>query len=167
MEEFLLLGISFAHMLRMPLDTDAEGVEKYFQAFNKAILTDSRNCQTRTKLVYCLMVQAVDLDGVFTQDAAQFGIGGDLNSVDSFAFGWEMGVPAHLRSFNILIECAIIENVQQLDTPADAENRPVGGKKSLQHSHFRFVTELVGLAALFSGCLTVERGIEICAAGEQ
>ena len=61
-------GIIHVHVLRVPLDTDAEGVVHRFQSLNDSVLADRRYPQPSPHLIRRLMVQTVDHPRFGTQN---------------------------------------------------------------------------------------------------
>ena len=66
-------------MLRMPLDTDAEGMTVQFQCLCDSVGADSRYGQSLADLVCGLMVQAVYLNHFCLQNLMQSGFRGKGN----------------------------------------------------------------------------------------
>ena len=48
------------HMLRMPLDTQAEGMGGMYNGFHNPVLTDGTDCQILSQSIHSLVMEAVD-----------------------------------------------------------------------------------------------------------
>lgn len=162
----LLLAVA-NHMLRMPLDTDAEGVRGMFDAFNDAVLTDGANEDVLADGGSCLMVQAVDTKCFPPHDLSQFRALRDGHGVITQILVGIIIVAAFGNVCNVLMERTAEIHIHQLLAATNAQNGLAGGEKCFQHLHFNFVTPRDDFTAFFSGGLAIEFWVHIFAAGQQ
>ena len=153
-------------MLRVPLNTDAEGVCGMFDALNNAVLTCGGKNQRRCNLVNSLMMQAVGQKGFLTHDFSQLCAARDGNLVISTVFARIIIVAAGGNICDILMERTSEEDIHQLLTAADTQDGLAGGKKRFQHFHFCMIPGGYDFATLFRGGLAVKSGIYILTAGQ-
>ena len=128
-KNFLLGGVSPAHMLRVPLDAQAEGMPLHFQAFDESFWTFRGDFQVLPHLADRLVVDTVDFRGIAAHDLKQPGILLDLYRVRGTGAGLEIGVLELLRRCNVLVQRPALAYIQELEPPADREDRFPGFQK--------------------------------------
>ena len=154
-------------MLRMPLDTHAEGMTCMLNGFDDAILADSADDHILSNGGRCLMVQAVDPERLLFHDAGKFGSAIQGYGVAALILAGVVIVLALGKMHDVLMECAAEVYIHQLLATANAENGLSGGDEGIEHLHFHFVTPRDDGAALFRGSLAVIFRIDILTAGQQ
>ena len=119
--EYLLRAfVSPAHMLRMPLDTQEEGMGGMHHSFHDPVLTDGAYFQILSQSIHSLMVDAVDGEAGLFDDGFQRTAGQDIDPVAAGAAAFKIGM-----AVDVLVEGAALKDVQHLNAPADAQNRKI------------------------------------------
>jgi len=166
-KKFLVRRMILTHMLRMPLDTDAEGMAFMFCSFRDSVFTTGGKNQIISQMLDCLVMHTVDRQEFFLNDGMKFCAGHDGDGVAAFFAAFELGVIAALQVLDVLVQRAVEVYIHQLHTPAYTKDRLACGEKRIQNFHFSAIAQRVGLAAFFGRRLSVQVGRYISASGEE
>lgn len=117
----------------MPLDSYKPGISRHFQSFDQAVRGQRAGCKAFCQVPDGLMVHAVDLKRRAAANLGEtaFGgeadcVGGDVKAAGLAVSNWKK-LPIFLLililSRNILVNISPESHVDDLNSPADAQNR--------------------------------------------
>ncbi len=147
-EKLQLSGIACEHQLRVPLHTDDEACARHLHAFDDAVGGPGHRLQSGRQVLHRLVMIRVDLECIIAQEISQPAGRLQPDEVTSFSLRPLMDQRVGHLVGDVLDQAASQGHIENLNSPADGQQRPVSAHPFLHQCQLEVIPLPVNLPRL-------------------